>query len=132
MERHEHGLLGWLDGPRLVVGAFLLFLAGLTVLGILLWSDQRQQVDRIDRIISERHAEAIAANKDSVRSCFASATQGPAIGRVLRSLERQTKDPIARENIRNFRELNDLNTPTLRECRQLAEKLNVPIPKGVR
>lgn len=127
----ERGLLGWLDGPRLVIGAFMLFLVGLTILGILLWSDQREQVDRIDEIIVARQIEAVAANKESVRRCYSAATQGPGITQVLKSLEGQTSNPVAREHFRNFRVLNELNTPTLRECRQLAETLNVPIPKGV-
>jgi hypothetical protein len=125
--RPEDGLLGWLDGPRLVVGAFAFFLLGLTVLGVLLWSDQRTAVQRIDSIQRERSAEQLTAKTDSVARCFSTANQGPALRRVLRGLERGA-DMETRLALRDFRQLNLLNAPTLRECRQLADRLNVPIP----
>lgn len=129
---HEEGLLGWLDSPRLVVGGFAFFLLGLTVLGIFLWTDQRKQVDRLDALVVARAKEERAAKREQVESCFSRATQGPSLQRVLIAIERDISDPQAREQIRDFARLNDLNTPTVRECRILAGKLNVDIPKGVR
>lgn len=135
---HEEfgGLLGWLDGPRLVVGGFAFFLLGLTVLGILLWSDQRQQqrdlfvqVARIDQIQKERREQAIAANVASVDRCYSSATQGPALRIALRALETETLDTQAKIALRSLRRINEENTPTIRECRQLADELEVKPPK---
>ena len=132
MERHEHGLLGWLDGPRLVVGAFAFFLCGLAILGILLWSDQRAQVRRIDKLTEENIAQQRAGNIQTVERCFANANLAVPLDRVLGALERQMSNTADRQAVRDFRKLNDLNSNTLHECRQLAEKLNVPIPRGVR
>jgi hypothetical protein len=122
--KSEEGLLGWLDGPRVVVGAFAFFLLGMVILLILLWSDT-------NRLQAEHEAEALAAQKEQVGQCFATASQAPQLLLVLNALEREVSDPAARDALRNYRRLNSLNAPTLRECRQLAEELNVPIPKGV-
>lgn len=129
---HEHGLLGWLDGPRLVVGAFAFFLCGLTVLGILLWSDQREQVRRIDALTAEQVREQRVAYEQAVARCFASANLSPSLERVLVALEALPTTVEGRQAIRDFRQLNRLNSTTLRECRQLADSLRVPIPRGVR
>jgi hypothetical protein len=130
---HEEGFLGWLDSPRLVVGAFAFFLLGLAVLGILLWTDQQKQTDRLDAVIVQRLREERAAKTEQVGGCFQRATQGPALQRVLLGLaEGHATQPQLRDQLRDFARLNALNTPTLRECRQLAADLNVPIPKGVR
>lgn len=135
---HEEveGLLGWLDGPRLVVGGFAFFVLGLTVLGILLWSDQRQQqraliiqVERINQIQKERREQAIAGNVASVDRCYSSATQGPRLRVALRALETETMDPEAKAALRSLRRVNEANTPTIRECRQLADELEVKPPK---
>lgn len=126
----EDGVLGWLDGPRLVVGAFAFFLLGLCVLGILLYTDQRKQVLRIDQIVKERRAEQVAANTQTVERCFANAALSPALDKVLRAIESTTTTKDGRRAVHDFRVRNAANTNTLRECRQLAEKLDVPIPKG--
>lgn len=132
----EHGLLGWLDGPRVVIGAFALFLAGLTILGILLWSDQRQvsqkledQIVRINEIAKENRDRADSANQETVTRCFSSAATGPALRKVLAAIEAETMDPVAKENLRNFRRLSEENASTLAECRALAKRLHVAIPK---
>lgn len=132
MAEHEEGLLGWLDGPRLVVGGFAFFILGLTVLGILLWSDQQRQVQRIDAIVMQRLAEEKAAKAEQVNACFSRAVQGPTLRRVLVAIESEMSDLANRQQLRDFRQLNDLNTPTIQECRDLAKRLNVAIPKGVR
>lgn len=128
----DMGFLGWLDGPHLVVGAFAFFLCGLTILGILLWSDQREQVRRIDAINAEHIREQREANVQLVDRCFANANLSPALDRVLFVIEGAAATPAGRQAVRDFRLLNDLNSNTLRECRQLADKLDVPIPKGIR
>lgn len=128
----DDGLLGWLDGPHLVVGAFAFFLCGLTILGILLWSDQREQVRRLDALTEEHIREQRISNEQAVERCFATATLNPALNEVLRVLERATSTPAERQAVRDFRLLNDLSSNTLRECRRLAMQLNVPIPKGIR
>jgi hypothetical protein len=61
-----------------VVGAFAFFLCGLTVLGILLWSDQREQVRRLDALTEEHLLEQKAANAQAVDRCFANANLAPA------------------------------------------------------
>jgi hypothetical protein len=121
----EEGLLGWLDGPRVVVGAFAFFLLGMVILLILLWSDT-------NRLQAEHEAEALAAQKEQVGQCFATANQTPQLQRVLLALEREVQNPATRAALINYRQLNDLNSPRLRECRQLAKELNVPIPEGIR
>lgn len=128
----EGGVLGWLDGPRLVVIAAGLFMFGLFALLLLLWSDQRDQVERIDKIVMERQDEAEAANRQQVINCFSAAAEGPALQRVLEVIERESDSLAIRNAIADLRTLNDLNAPTLRECRRLADRLNVPIPKGIR
>lgn len=128
----EEGLLGWLDGPRLVVGAFAFFLCGLTVLGILLWSDQRQQVHRIDQLTEEHIAQQRAANRQTVERCFANANLAPALDRVLKIVERGALTVDEKQAVQDYRLLAVLNSNTRRECRQLAERLDIPIPKGVR
>lgn len=133
MEEHESGLLEWLDGPRLVVGAFAFFVLGLAALGVLLWTDQRKQTDRLDAIVAQRLIEERAAKQEQVGTCFSRATTGPALRRVLIAIESSiTTNLQARQQLSDYRRLSELNTPTLRECRHLAEKLNVDIPKGVR
>lgn len=126
------GVLGWLDGPRLVVGAFAFFLCGLTILGILLWSDQREQVRRLDALTAEHLREQRVSNEQAVERCFANANLAPALDHVLKAVEGTTSTVDGRQAVRDFRQLNRLNSNTLRECRQLAEKLNVKIPKGIR
>jgi hypothetical protein len=126
----EEGLLAWLDGPRLVVGAFAFFCLGLLVLLLVLWSDQRQQVERLDQLQKEHLAEQRVEAKETVETCFFAANQTPALRAVLLGLERESMSAESKQALRNFRELNTLNAPTLRECRQLAERLNVPIPRG--
>lgn len=137
---HDHepigGVLGWLDGPRLVVGAFAFFLLGLAVLGILLWSDQRQQqkvlaaqVARIDDLASENRTRARAASEEAVSRCFSSATQSPALRKVLLAIELETMDVEAKAALRTFRRLSEENSSTLPECRALAKRLHVPVPK---
>lgn len=130
--REEEGLLDWLDGPRLVVGAFAFFLLGLTVLGILLWSDQREHTERLDVLVMRSVSEEKTAKIEQVNNCFSRAAQGPALLRVLAALERELDDPRGRREIRSFKAFSALNTPTYRECRLLAARLNVPLPKGVR
>ena len=138
-DHHVDGVLEWLDGPRLVVGAFAFFVLGLTVLGIFLWTDQRKQafalekqVARIDEIVTQRVEEEKSAKRDQVATCFSRAAQGPSIRAALLALEREANSPEAHQTLRNFRELSELNTPTIRECRQLAKRLNVHVQKGVR
>src|SRR5262249_4194010 len=104
-----------------------------------LYQDQRHQsqiltmqVSRLDDVVAARAAEAKAANRASVESCFSRASQGPGIRRVLHSLEASVIDPAGQEALRDFDQLNALNTPTFRECRQLAVKLKVKSPKEVR
>jgi hypothetical protein len=121
----EEGLLGWLDGPRLAVGGFAFFMFGLLVLLLLLWSDT-------NRLQAENAAEARAAQEEQVALCFATANQTPQLQRVLLALEREVQNPATRAALINYRQLNDLNSPRLRECRQLAKELNVPIPEGIR
>jgi hypothetical protein len=136
MAPEEHGLLGWLDGPRLVVGAFMLFLAGLTILGILLWSDQREvsktleaQIARIDDLAKESRTRAESASAEAVSRCFSGAATAPALQKVLAAIELETMDPEAKQALRNFRRLSEENASTIPECRALAKRLHVPIPK---
>ncbi len=129
---HPEGALEWLDGPRLVVGAFACFLVGLFILGILLWRDLDHQVKRIDDIIEARQHEIQVANIQTVNRCFASVATAPALDRVLRSLEDSVMAAEGKQALRNFRELNELNANSPRDCRQLARKLKVEIPRGVR
>ena len=128
----EHGFLGWLDSPRIVVGAALLFLLALSVFGIVLWNDQRQAVKRIDALVIQHQEQSITANKDSVSICFSNAAQGPALRRALSEIEMAIADPQARAALADLRALNVLNTPTLRECRLLAVELHVSIPRSIR
>lgn len=125
-------LVNWLDGPSFVRGAFVLFMIGILGLILLLWNDQREQVDRIDQIVAERVEEANRARQDQVDTCFARANQGPAIQRALEAIASALDTAKARQAVEDFRLLNKLNTPTFRECRQLAGELNVPLPKGIR
>jgi hypothetical protein len=135
-DHEQPGLLEWLDGPRLVVGAFIFFMLALSVLGILLWSDQRdqqqqlvEQVARIDELAEANRGRVKATNEEAVARCFSTAAQGPALRRVLRALENQTPDPQARADLMNFRLLNEANTSTVAECRALARRLHVPVPE---
>lgn len=126
----QSGVLEWLDSPRLVVGAFAFFLLGLTSLGVLLWSDSREQTVRLDAIVAQRLREEQTAKQEQVDTCFSRAAQGPALRAVLLALERGIDDPRAKDKLSDFRELSLLNTPTVAECRQLAMKLNVvPLSK---
>jgi hypothetical protein len=129
-EPPEEGLLAWLDGPRLVVGAFAFFCLGLLVLLLVLWSDQRQQVERLDGLQREHIAEQKIEAKETVETCFFAANQTPALRAVLLALEQESMSEASKQALRNFRQLNTLNAPTLRECRQLAVRLDVPIPRG--
>lgn len=125
----QEGLLGWLDRPNIVVGAFLVFVLAMAAFGVLLWSDQQKQVDRIDELFDQRLKEAKAADAETVSRCFSSATQGPALRRVLLALEQEAINEQAKRDLREFRRLNALGTPTLRECHALANRLNQPIPQ---
>ena len=108
----------------------MFFLLGLLVLLLLLWSDQRQQVERLDELQKEHIAEQKVEAKETVATCFFTANQTPALRAVLVALEREVSSENSKQALRNFKQLNTLNAPTLRECRRLAERLDVPIPRG--
>lgn len=131
MSRHDR-FLHALDSPTLVRWAAGLFMAGLFVLLLLLWNDQRNTVAQLDVVVRDHQAQQRKANQDQVRTCFARATNGPAIERALLALTAELKSPKGRRAVEDFRLLNQINTPTYRECRQLAEQLKVPQPRGVR
>lgn len=132
MEPDERRLVDWLDGPRIAFGGLIAFLLVMSLFGLKLYSDQQQQVEQIQVLLQANRDRLKASNEDQVRSCFASATQAPAISRLLHALEMEARSEPTREALRNYSDLNDLNASTIRECRQLAKDLHVPIPKGVR
>ena len=112
------------DTWKFAAGVAFVAIAFLALFSIKLWVD-------LDQVVEQRLEEARAADRETVNRCFSSAAQGPALRRVLAAVERETTDPVARADLREFRRLNAINTPTIRECRQLAERLNVPVPRGV-
>lgn len=129
-----HGSLGFveqLDSPRVGIAAFAVFVVVLLLIVGKVWADERSQVQRIDAIITERRGEAKAANRESVRRCFSAANQGPAIIGVLKALEESAPNETVRAKYRSFRQLSEVNTPTLMECRQLANRLNVTVSPEV-
>lgn len=117
-EPHEKGLLGFLDSWRLAVAISCVALALLTVFSVKLWVDLRHIVDA-------RAEEFQASNSQQVERCFGNATQGPALRRVLVELEMLARTERAKQDVRNFLRVNEVNTPTIRECRQLADNLGV-------
>ena len=129
--KDERGFLRWLDSPRLAIYALVIFVLILSLFSLKLWSDQQKQVNLIDSLLAQRLEEAKAADRDAVGRCYSNATQGPAIRRVLDALEREARTRAARSALQEYKRLNLLNVPTVRECRELANKLNVKIPRSV-
>lgn len=131
MSRRDR-ILRRFDGPSFVRFGAAVFVVGILALIMLMWNDQREQVDRIDAIVAERQQEAQVARQNQVDTCFARASQGPAIQAALTAIVSELDTKKSREAVEDFRVLSNLNTPTYRECRQLAGQLNVSLPKGVR
>lgn len=131
MEAEKEGFLQQLDGPRIGIAALIAFMLVMTIFGIKLYSDQRKQVDLLDAIVREHAAQTSAANRKTVEQCFSDATQAPLLRRVIKALEGETSSPKARLDLEEFRRLNDLNAPTLRECRQLADRIGITVKQEV-
>lgn len=128
LEEPEEDLLELLDGPRIALGAFAFFMVGLLILSLLLWNEQRKQIERIDDLQQNRIMQEQTAKKVQVETCFSRAAQTPPLNRLLRALQAEIDNPAVRADIKNYRELVALNTPTFRQCRELADRLNVPVP----
>lgn len=126
-------ILSQVDTFRFVAGIAFVATIILVIFSIYLWTKLNNTVDRLDAVITARIAEQKTSNEAAVDRCYSSATQGPALRIALRGLENAVGvAPDTKEALRNLRRTNALNVPTLAECRQLAEKLGVAIPKGAK
>lgn len=124
-------LLEQLDRPRFAIAALALFMLVLLLFSVKLWSDQKDQVERLNKLAQERALVLQSSNEETVSNCFASAIQGPLLRRILKGIEELPLNPDSAAALAEFRRLNELNTSTLRECRQLAKRLHVPEPEGI-
>jgi hypothetical protein len=122
-EEHR-SLIEWLDSWRIAAGVAFIAITILALWSFKLWVDLNEVLE--DRVEAEQ-----AADRESVRRCFSSAAQGPAIRRVLIALENDLTSDEGKEALRDFRRISALNSPTILECRRLADQLNVPISQGV-
>ena len=135
MTDHDHGeeetrFLDFFDSSRLAIGIAFVAIALLTVFSFKLWYDLDKTVRQVEKLLETRLEEAKASDQAAVSRCFSSATQGPALRRILLAIEQESEDPEAKAAAREFRRLNELNSPTIRECRQLAKKLKVAPTQG--
>lgn len=122
-EVEAHGILAELDTWHVAAAVAAVALAVMLLFVLKLWVD-------LDNVVDARAQEARVANETQVAACFAGAAQSPALRAVLVAVEREFMDPRATEALRNFIQLNLLNSPTIRDCRQLATDLDVPVLKG--
>lgn len=127
---HEEGtFLAQVDTWRFVAGIAFVASMVLVIFSIYLWTQLNNTVDRLDAVVHARLVEAETSDRESVLRCFSSASQGPALRRALRGLESVVKDPEAQAALRNLRRTSVANSSTIRDCRNLAKKLKVSIPK---
>lgn len=118
----EDGFLEKLDGPRLVIAALVVFILLMLLVVTKLWID-------VNNVVEARELEARRANEQTVDRCFASATQSVPLQRVLIALRDSVDDPVAKYDIQNYLNISKQQTSTIRECRILAQQLNIPVPK---
>ncbi len=124
-------ILGQIDTFRFVAGIAFVASIILVIFSVYLWVQLHNTVDRLDAVVQARVAEQHASNDAAVERCYASATQGPALNHALNDLQREVS-PDTAAALQNLRRVLVANTTTIRECRQLAEKLGVQTPKGAR
>lgn len=130
VEGHMAHVVRKLDTVKLGAAFLMLVILLLALFSIKLWGDLNRTVDKLDAIVEARLMEAEAADQQQVDRCYASATQGPILRRVLQALENDVVDARGKADIQEFRRLSLLNTPTIKDCRALAKRLKVPIPEG--
>lgn len=148
----ERGVRRFLDDWRFWMVIAFVGLAG-TVVGLVVTFNQNAQ----DR--AAREAASRANDNNDVNTCFNRATAAPTTARILgifedfidqRLIEVQTMIDItpsnnvvrllqlnqsrrryerSKEDVQGYIVFTRENAPTLKECRILAEKLDVPIPK---
>ena len=129
-EVEAHGVLKQFDTWRFAAAIAVIGFVVMMLFTIKLWDDLDTTVTRLDGVVAARLKEAAASDHETVAGCYASATQAPALRRVLLAIENETVSPSAKADLREFRRLSELNSPTIRECRQLADRLGVNRPKG--
>lgn len=104
-----------------VIIAYML-VAALGGANIILWLDQREQGRELEEVIAAAAKARKAAGSEQVRSCFRQASSRS-------SLREIAGDPTVSPTLRSFVHTIYENTPTVRECSVLADRLNVPKPE---
>lgn len=124
-EEQPGTVLAWFDSWRLAAGVAFVFLVALLIFDLKLWVD-------LNNVVDARLKEAAASDQQAVDRCIASATNTPALLHVLDIVERQAMSPEEFTAVRNFKRVSVANAATVKECRVLADKLGVPVPKNIR
>lgn len=115
-ERQER-FLDIFDTARLGLAIASVVMVVLILFVLKLWID-------LNGIVEARAQEARIANEQQVAGCFAAAAQAPPLRQVLVAVEREfNEDAVVA--LREFIRLNLVNSPTIRDCRQLADDLGV-------
>lgn len=132
-EEHEHSWLDFIDAPKLGIGILILFI--LVALG---WNfklsvdahdlavSNRKLSRKIATEVAKRKKSEQAANQSQVNTCFQRNTSGPALRELLQAIiPAVAPDRQAVQTIQSYIALSQQNTPTVKECNELARKLHV-------
>jgi hypothetical protein len=96
-------------------------------------AENRELIEQVARISREHNQDRLAeqrtASDEAVNRCFSQAAMAPALRRALLAIENSIEDPVDRDTLSEFRRLSIESAPTLADCRQLARRLRVSIPK---
>lgn len=140
---HDDHIRDWLDSWRLAAAAAVFLAIILGLWSIKLTVDTRNLAEQNQEVLAKvnEQADAVAnvqqariqadkaARQDQVNNCFSRNATIPGVVALLDALGRVVVDPLDKERIRNYIEVTRDQTPTHRECIQLAKNLHVPVPK---